>query len=154
MKVLKIFLLFLLVMVLMGACTFWLRAKWDREYEQTELGKRNQEISKKTKEINEKNESIRQALDQIDKDLESRLEQIDHDMFVLKYLIDEAYTYSEKPDKTEADKLILSALVEEINDMSAKLSGSSKVKLKITITVDGSIAEPREEIDKELEELE
>lgn len=154
MKVLKIFLLFLLVMVLMGACTFWLRAKWDREYEQTELGKRNQEISEKTKEINEKNESIRQALDQIDKDLESRLEQIDHDMFVLKYLIDEAYTYSEKPDKTEADKLILSALVEEINDMSAKLSGSSKVKLKITITVDGSIAEPREEIDKELEELE
>lgn len=154
MKVLKIFLLFLLVMVLMGACTFWLRAKWNREYEQTELGKRNQEISEKTKEINEKNESIRQALDQIDKDLESRLEQIDHDMFVLKYLIDEAYTYSEKPDKTEADKLILSALVEEINDMSAKLSGSSKVKLKITITVDGSIAEPREEIDKELEELE
>lgn len=66
MKVLKIFLVFLLVMVLMGACTFWLRAKWDREYEQTELGKRNHEISEKTKEINENNESIRQALDEID----------------------------------------------------------------------------------------
>lgn len=66
MKILKIFLAFLLVMVLMGACTFWLRAKWDRDYEQTELGKRNHEISEKTKEINEKNESIRQALDEID----------------------------------------------------------------------------------------
>lgn len=66
MKVLKIFFVFLLVMVLMGACTFWLRAKWDREYEQTELGKRNHEISEKTKEINENNESIRQALDEID----------------------------------------------------------------------------------------
>lgn len=66
MKALKIFLVFLLVMVLMGACTFWLRVKWDREYEQTELGKRNHEISEKTKEINENNESIRQALDEID----------------------------------------------------------------------------------------
>jgi hypothetical protein len=154
MKVLKIFLVFLLVMVLMGACTFWLRAKWNREYEQDELYKRSSELYEKSKENLAKEESARQALDQIGKDLESKLDQIDHDMFVLKYLIDEAYTYSEKPDKTEADKLILNALVEEINDMSAKLSGSSKVKLKITITVNGSIAEPREEIDKELEELE
>lgn len=154
MKVLKIFLVFLLVMVLMGACTFWLRAKWDREYEQTELGKRTKEIYEKSQENLANAESLKERADNLDKDLESKLDQIDHDMFVLKYLIDEAYTYSEKPDKTEADKLILSALVEEINDMSAKLSGSSKVKLKITITVDGSIAEPREEIDKELEELE
>ena len=51
MKALKIFLVFLLVMVLMGACTFWLRAKWDREYEQTELGKRTKEIYEKSKRI-------------------------------------------------------------------------------------------------------
>lgn len=51
MKVLKIFLVFLLVMVLMGACTFWLRAKWDREYEQTELGKRTKEIYENHKRI-------------------------------------------------------------------------------------------------------
>lgn len=47
MKILKILLVFLLVMVLMGACTFWLRAKWNREYEQDELYKRSSELYEK-----------------------------------------------------------------------------------------------------------
>lgn len=66
MKILKIFLVFLLVMVLMGACTFWLRAKWNREYEQDELYKRSSELYEKSKENLAKEESARQALDEID----------------------------------------------------------------------------------------
>jgi hypothetical protein len=77
MKILKIFLVFLLVMVLMGACTFWLRAKWNREYEQDELYKRSSELYEKSKENLAKEESARQALDQIGKDLESKLEELE-----------------------------------------------------------------------------